>query len=212
MGQYFDTDPQVGSHRRTIELLLPDLALELTTDRGVFSADQVDAGSKLLLLEGPQPVPNDQTILDLGAGYGPIAGALAKRNPQATIWAVEINGRARDLCRSNAVANGLENVRVAAPEEVPEQLLFDRIWSNPPIRIGKSALHELLLTWLPRMSKHGSAHLVVQKHLGADSLHRWLQQQGFSVTRRKSRKAYRILDITHPQVQPNHEAQDPISS
>ncbi len=166
------------------------------TDRGVFSGDRIDPGTKILLSEGPGPTASDRLILDIGTGYGPITCSLAKRNPQATVWGVETNERARKLCIDNAKLNGLGNIEVRSPENVPDDLRFDRIWSNPPIRIGKTQLHQLLLQWLPRLKPHGSAHLVVQKHLGADSLHRWLQDQGFVVERRLSRKAYRVLDIT----------------
>lgn len=193
--QYFDADPATDSAERSIALTLPDLQLTLTTDRGVFSADKVDAGSKLLLLDGPRPVAGDKAIVDVGCGYGPIALALALRNPDALVWAVDVNARARDLCERNAVENDLTNVRVVAPADVPSDLAVDRIWSNPPIRVGKAVLHELLDGWLARLTPGGSAHLVVQKHLGADSLHKRLEGLGWAVERRSSRKAYRLLDI-----------------
>jgi 16S rRNA (guanine1207-N2)-methyltransferase len=132
-------------------------------------------------------------LVDVGCGYGPIAYALAVRNPDATIYAVDVNRRARELCSRNTAALG--NVVVAAPEDVPDDLIVDRIWSNPPIRVGKTVLHALLERWLDQLAPAGSAHLVVQKHLGADSLHRWLEQQGWAVDRRTSKKAFRLLDI-----------------
>ncbi len=193
MTQYFDSDPTVSSAERVVDLVLPDFQTRLVTDRGVFSAEHVDTGSKLLLLDGPEPVPGDRTLVDLGCGYGPIAYALGTRNPDAKIYAVDVNERARDLCRRNTEALG--NVIVAAPDEVPLDLEVDRVWSNPPIRVGKSLLHELLQRWLGQLSATGSAHLVVQKHLGADSLHRWLEQEGWAVERRLSKKAFRLLDV-----------------
>lgn len=198
MGQYFEAEPKVSSHTRVVELVLPDASIELTTDRGVFSADRVDGGTKLLLLDGPESVAGDRHLLDVGCGYGPITCTLARRNPEATVWAVDVNGRARDLCAANAAALGLDNVRVFAPDDVPGDLVVDRIWSNPPIRVGKAALHDILQLWLARLTPDGSAHLVVQKHLGADSLHRWLETQNWSVNRRASRKAFRLLDVTRP--------------
>ncbi len=200
---YFDDDPSAPSATRTVALVLPDLRLELTTDRGVFGRDRVDPGTKLLLLEapagplGPAAVHDGPAVLvDVGAGYGPIACALALRNPEATVWAVEVNARARDLCRTNATAAGLTNVMVAAPDDVPDDLVVDGLWSNPPIRIGKAALHELVVTWLDRLGPGAMAHLVVQRHLGADSLARWLVQRGHGVERRASRQGYRLLDVT----------------
>jgi 16S rRNA (guanine1207-N2)-methyltransferase len=179
-----------------VELVLPDLKLVLATDRGVFARHRVDAGTKLLLQEGPAPVGDDRTLVDLGAGYGPIACALAARNRQATVWAVDVNRRARQLCERNAAAAGLDNVAVADPGGVPDGLAIDRIWSNPPIRIGKDRLHELLRRWLARLAPAGSAHLVVQRHLGADSLHRWLESEGWTVERRAAKKAFRLLDVS----------------
>ena len=193
--QYFQPDPSTPSEPKTVDLVLPDLVLRLTTDRGVFARDQVDTGTKLLLLEGPEPTAGDGHLVDVGAGYGPIACALAIRNPAATVWAIEVNARARHLCRHNAATAGLDNVRVIEPDEFPDDVEVDRIWSNPPIRIGKPALRTLLTGWLDRLGPAGSAHLVVQRHLGADSLQRWLQEQGWPTERRRGRQSFRLLDV-----------------
>ena len=192
---YFDEEPDVASSKRSVRLDLPDLTLTLGTDRGVFSGNAIDPGTKILLRDGPPPAPSG-TIVDLGCGYGPIALTLATRSPGARIVAVDVNRRARDLCAANAVSAGLR-VEVVAPEDVPEDLVVDEIWSNPPIRIGKDELHALLLGWLGRLSPGGRALLVVQKHLGADSLAAWLGSQGWPVTRLAARQAYRVLEVRH---------------
>jgi 16S rRNA (guanine1207-N2)-methyltransferase len=191
MTHYFDPKPDVASAVRSVPLVLPDLTLDLFTDRGVFSADHVDDGTKLLLQETPPP-PAEGTLLDLGCGYGAIAVTVARRAPNATVWAVDINARARELTRRNADALGTANITVAAPGDVPPKLAFDLLYSNPPIRIGKAALHELLTAWLPRAA---TSYLVVHKHLGSDSLARWMQEQGWQVERRTSRVGYRILQV-----------------
>jgi 16S rRNA G1207 methylase RsmC len=193
-GHYFESSPSSRSAPREVRLDLPDTALTLVTDRGVFSPDRIDTGTKHLLLDGPPPAGSG-TLVDLGCGYGAIACTLAARSPGATIWAVEVNERARDLCRANAERLGFANVRVIAPEDVPEDVPVDEIWSNPPIRIGKAALHHLLRMWLGRLRPSGRALLVVQKHLGADSLHRWLVEEGHPVDRLQSRAGYRILEV-----------------
>jgi 16S rRNA (guanine1207-N2)-methyltransferase len=194
VSHYFDADPDVPSAPRTVPLVLPDLAVDLTTDTGVFGHDAVDRGTRLLLLEGP-PAPPRGDLLDLGCGYGPITVALATRAPQATVWGVDVNPRARALTAANAEAAGCTNVRVVAPDEVPAELRFAAIRSNPPIRIGKQALHELLLRWLRRLEPGGTAVLVVQKHLGADSLARWLRDEGHPTERVASRMGYRLLAV-----------------
>jgi 16S rRNA (guanine1207-N2)-methyltransferase len=194
-GHYFDQEPAAASDRRAVPLVLPDLSVTLTTDRGVFARDAVDPGTKLLLLDGPPPPPEGD-LLDLGCGYGPIAVALARRAPGARVWAVDVNRRALGLCAENAAAAGVE-VRTATPDEVPADVRFAGIWSNPPVRIGKQALHGLLGTWLDRLAPDGRAALVVHRHLGADSLARWLTAEGRPTTRTGSRMGYRLLEV-HP--------------
>lgn len=189
---YFTSSPAARSAPRQIELTLPDLALRLTTDAGVFSADRVDPGTKLLLLRAPAP-PTTGNLLDLGCGAGPIALTMARRAPDSTVWAIDVNERAVALCQQNAAANGIGNVRAVAPDDVPADVRFDAIWSNPPIRIGKPALHEMLLVWFGRLHDGAAATTVVHKNLGADSLQRWLSDQGYPTERLGSAQGYRIL-------------------
>ena len=192
MGHYFDEQPGVPSMPRDVELRLPDMTVTLTTDRGVFGYGQIDAGSKLLLLKAPAPPPRGN-LLDLGCGVGTLTIPLARRATEATVWAVDVNGRARDLCTANATANEVSNIHVAAPDEVPADVRFECIWSNPPIRIGKPALHDSLTLWLARLAPSGYAVMVVHKHLGADSLHRWLDEHGYPTERTSSSSGYRVL-------------------
>ncbi len=200
---YFDADPAAPSARRTVSLVLPDWRVDLLTDRAVFSGDRIDPGSKFLLLEAPAPPSGTTTALDLGCGYGTLALTLAHRAPAATVWAIDVNARAVELCRDNAVGLGLENVEAVqvGPDDpfgnVPDDLRFDLIWSNPPIRVGKPELHALLIRWLGRLTPTGRAVLVVHKHLGADSLQRWLIGQGHPTERIVSRAGYRLLEV-HP--------------
>ena len=192
-GHYFSEQPGVASDVRRLPLHLPDVSLELDADRGVFSSEQIDAGSRLLMLEAVRPAPG-ATVLDIGCGYGPIACVAALRQPEATVWAVDVNERARALTAANAERLGL-TVDVAAPDEVPDGVRFDHIVSNPPIRIGKANLHALLERWLGRLADDGFAELVVQKHLGSDSLAKWLTGQGWPTERLMSRGGYRILRV-----------------
>ena len=148
------------------------------------------------------PPDRPATILDLGCGYGPIALTLATRVPQATVWAVDVNERARQLTATNAREHGLDNVRVAHPDEVPADLILDAIYSNPPIRVGNAALDAMLRRWLGRLSPGGRAHLVIGRNLGADSIARRLRADGWRVDRLGARAGYRILTVDGPEVAP----------
>ncbi|MGZ3381770.1 MAG: class I SAM-dependent methyltransferase [Isosphaeraceae bacterium] len=191
---YFDQTPVVASKPRTVHLHARDLAIELQADRGVFGSRGIDLGTRVLLNEAPAP-PSRGDILDLGSGYGPIAIALARWAPEARVWAVDINQRALELTRVNAAGAAVANITAAAPDDIPAGVRFDAIYSNPPVRVGKQALHELLVRWLGRLRPGGHAYLVVQRNLGADSLAAWLAAQGYAVQRLKSKKGYRILQV-----------------
>jgi 16S rRNA (guanine1207-N2)-methyltransferase len=194
---YFEARPQAPSERRTVELVLPDLTVPLVTDRAVFSGDRVDPGTRHLLLDVPPPPPGTRHALDLGCGYGPVAVTLAHRAPGAMVWAVDVNERAVELCRTNAPPTvGASVVTDERPfGDVPDHVELDLIWSNPPVRIGKPALHALLARWLDRLAPTGRAWLVVQKHLGSDTLQHWLDGQGWHSERVSSRAGYRLLAV-----------------
>ncbi len=174
--QYFTAQPSSNDKRRVITVRLAGRDVEVETGSGVFSPEHVDQGTQVLMNECAE-LPASGTFLDVGCGWGPLALAMALASPEATVWAVDINERSRNLTATNAARLGLGNVVVAAPDDVPAELRFDVIWSNPPIRVGKVALHEILNTWLTRLATEGEASLVVAKHLGAPSLLTWLRDQ-----------------------------------
>ena len=192
---YFSARPASPEERRRITVTLAGRELTLEVASGIFSPAHVDLGTQVLLRTVPAPVGH---VLDLGCGWGPIALAAALASPDVTVTAVDVNERALDLAARNAVTAGVaDRVAVMAPDAVPADALFDTIWSNPPIRIGKAALHELLGLWLPRLAPGGSAWLVVQRNLGADSLAVWLADQGWgSVEKHASAKGFRVLRVS----------------
>jgi 16S rRNA G1207 methylase RsmC len=193
---YFSTEPASPAQNRQIDINVAGRRLRFESSSGVFSADRLDPGTAILLRKAPLPDPDTTgNLLDLGCGYGPIAVALALCAPRATVYAVDVNRRALDLTRANAASAGAGNVVVGEPDQIPDDVRFAQIWSNPPIRVGKAELHDLLATWLPRLAPGGTAWLVVARNLGADSLHEWLSAQGRPVTRHASGNGYRILRV-----------------
>jgi 16S rRNA (guanine1207-N2)-methyltransferase len=197
---YFSAEPASDAEERTVEFTVAGRDYTLTAAGGVFSSGRLDPGTAVLLRKAPMP-PTDATgpLLDLGCGYGPIACVLALSAPRATVYAVDVNARALDLARRNAEAVGAgDRVHAVRPEDVPDDVRLAQIWSNPPIRIGKAQLHDMLLRWLPRLAPDGVAWLVVARHLGGDSLQRWLTEQGWATERHASQKGFRVLRVTVP--------------
>ncbi|MCY3663705.1 MAG: methyltransferase [bacterium] len=231
---YFSPSPGSRRRDRTVTLRLRDVTLDLRTDRGVFSAGRVDPGTLLLLKHAPLPPPPAgngseaaarRVLADVGCGYGPIAVTLALRAPDAAIWAVDVNERARELAAANLATAGVTvgggetraadsgrgvdralpedgerdrgggQATVCAPEEVPAALRFDAVYCNPPVRIGNEALDELLRDWLSRLRPGGFAVLVMHKNLGADSLVRRLADAGTTPRRLAIGGGYRVLQV-----------------
>jgi len=192
---YFSSTPSGELKRRTITARIAGFDRELVTSNGVFSPERIDTGTAVLLGNVPAPPPGGN-LLDLGCGWGPIALTLGLESPRATVWAIDVNERALDLVRENAQRMSINNIKAVTPDEVPVDLQFLTMWSNPPIRVGKNELHAMLEQWLPRLELGCDGWLVVQRNLGSDSLHRWLQSSfpnDFSVTRTATSKGYRVL-------------------
>ena len=195
---YFTSTPDGDLRPRRITARLAGRDLELTTAGGVFSPGHVDLGTRVLLDAVPEP-PASGDLLDLGCGWGPIALSLALDAPDARVWAVDVNQRALELVRRNCEELGVTNVNAVLPEDVPADVRFDTIWSNPPIRIGKEELHALLERWLPRLAPGADGWLVVQRNLGSDSLQKWLVEafdERLEVERVGSAKGFRVLRTT----------------
>ena len=196
---YFSAKPASPENLRRVRVTLAGHDVEVTTAGGVFSPDHVDSGTAVLLANTPPPPPGGH-LLDLGSGWGPIALSLAMEAPRATVWAVDVNERALDLVQRNATALGLSNVNAVLPHDVPDDVVFRTIRSNPPIRVGKNELHGLLERWIPRLDERSDAWFVVQRNLGSDSLQRWLAAtfpQGFSVHRASTARGFRVLKVRH---------------
>jgi 16S rRNA G1207 methylase RsmC len=194
---YFSADPAVPARRGEIEFSVAGRDYRLTVSSGVFSAGRLDPGTAVLLRKGDLPDAGTTGVfLDIGCGYGPITCVLASEAPGAEVWAVDVNARARELTAENAGSLGLgDRVRVAAPDDVPDGLVVDQIWSNPPTHVGKAELHAVMARWLPRLAPDGVAWLVINRNLGGDSLHAWLVERDWLVERVASQRGFRVLKV-----------------
>jgi 16S rRNA G1207 methylase RsmC len=198
MNHYFDPgDGEWTSREIRVELVGREFTLE--TAASTFSPEHLDTGTRILLETVPDPIG---TVLDIGCGWGPIALTAALRSPESPVWGIDVNQRALELTRRNAVRVGVSNVTVGLPDEVPADLRFDTIWSNPPIRVGKAELHAILETWLPRLNPGGEAWLVVAKNLGADSLMKWLAERwpDADITKPEISKGFWVIAFRGPGV------------
>jgi 16S rRNA G1207 methylase RsmC len=196
---YFSENPSGPSKPSEFEIEVNGRTLVLQSDQGVFSRHGLDKGTAVLLdimSRGNYPtVPDGSFLADVGCGTGAIALTLAALYPACTVIAVDVNERARALCTSNAKKNGLSNITVLSPEELDETIRYSILWSNPPIRIGKPALRQLLLEWMQRLTEDGTGHLVVSKNLGGDSLAEWLSESGFATKKLASSKGFRVFEV-----------------
>ena len=195
MTHYFQT-PSSPEIRHEITAQIWGREYHFLSATGIFSSTRLDPGTSVLFRLTDPPRDRTARFLDLGCGFGPIGLALATMCPHAHIDAVDVNDRALELARDNAVRLGVaDRVNAAHPQDIPAETTYDEIWSNPPIRIGKQGLHDLLTSWLARLKPTGTAKLVVGKNLGADSLHSWLEAQGWAVSRVGSSKGFRVLSL-----------------
>ena len=194
---YFSASPDKPATLREITYQVAGREFAVQAASGTFSASKLDPGTSILLSKFEE-FPESGNVLDLGCGWGPISLAIATLSPETKIWALDVNQRSMELARNNAAKLELTNINVITADKVPQDLKFDAIWSNPPIRIGKAALHELLRSWLPRLECGGRAMLVVQKQLGADSLLAWIKAEfpDLTASRFSTDKGFRVLEIT----------------
>src|SRR5699024_9834070 len=136
---YFTSCPGSTEHRQRVAVSIWGRDYTFVTARGVFSAGGLDKATEVLL-KASEPPTGAGTVLDLGCGWGPITCAIADVCQETMVYAVDTNQRALDLVRTNASAIGVsDRVRAVTPEQMPGDVRFDQIWSNPPIRIGKAA-------------------------------------------------------------------------
>ena len=195
---YFSEQPQTDAKTHSVEFELEGTVFNLTAASGTFSSTRLDSGTRVLLKESAL-FPDSGTVLDIGCGWGPISLAVATLRPGTEVFGLDVNSRSLELAQANAAALKLKNFKAVRAEQIPDELLFDGIWSNPPIRVGKAVLHQLMQTWIPRLKPGASAMLVVQKQLGAESFQKWLSETftEFDVAKQSIDKGYRVIRVTN---------------
>ncbi|QOR66759.1 class I SAM-dependent methyltransferase [Cytobacillus suaedae] len=168
---YYTNKPSTASNPQNINFTLRGNVLQFKSDRGVFSKNEVDFGSRLLI-ETFQFPTIEGDLLDVGCGYGPIGLALAKDCSERNIEMIDVNERAIDLAKQNAANNEISNVEIYKSDvfnAVNLEKKFAAILSNPPIRAGKKVVHQILEDSYQFLLPKGELWIVIQKKQGAPS-------------------------------------------
>jgi len=171
---YFTPDPSAPHRPREVTLRALGMTLAMQTDAGVFSADGLDPGSKLLMEALP---PLAGRVADLGCGWGAMGVPLALKNPGAEFILVDINERAVSLARKNIALNQAKNAVALAGDglaAVPEGL--NAVVTNPPIRAGKQVIYGLFEQAKEKLASGGKLYAVIRKQQGAPSALKFLQE------------------------------------
>ncbi|MDM5152924.1 class I SAM-dependent methyltransferase [Bacillus sp. DX1.1] len=190
---YFSNDPSSKSDRKRWEYTLRGNQFIFLSDHGVFSKNEVDFGSRLLIEAFQMPdVRGD--VLDVGCGYGPIGLSLAKESQGREVHMVDVNERALELAKENAANNKIGNVRIyqsSVYENIDGQ--YAAILSNPPIRAGKHVVHEILEKAVDHLVPGGELWIVIQKKQGAPSAMKKLEAVFSEVDVVEKKKGYYII-------------------
>lgn len=198
-GQYFSEQPTAESRPQQVRWELPDMVVNLWTDRGVFSRRRVDRGTDLLART--MELPAEGEILDLGAGYGPLAIVAARRAPATRVTLVEVNQRAAELARQNLALNQVSNAEVLMGEatKVLGERRFAAIVTNPPLRAGKRVVLRLLSEAATRLEPSGALWLVARTKQGAKTLARDLTAWFGQVEVVAKQGGFRVIKATNVQ-------------
>ncbi|WP_424769145.1 class I SAM-dependent methyltransferase [Paenibacillus sp. sgz302251] len=190
---YYSQSPDVKHNRHIHEVSLRGFSFRLVTDAGVFSKSGVDYGSRVLI-DALELEPNAK-VLDVGCGYGPIGLTAAKLVSQGQVTMIDINERAVELSKENAILNGISNVTVLQSDvyEAVNAMQFNAIITNPPIRAGKTIVHQIFEEGYHLLEKGGSMWVVIQKKQGAPSAKAKLESLFGEVIEVTKEKGYHIF-------------------
>ncbi|BBK29107.1 class I SAM-dependent methyltransferase [Staphylococcus arlettae] len=197
MSHYYDANPEVESDETVFTYSYDNHNLKLTTDTGVFSKGKIDFGSDLLVttfLKANPPGPT-KNIIDVGCGYGPIGLMVAKVAPHHQVTMVDVNQRALALAKRNKQKNHIENVEIVESDGLTqvEDATFDFVLTNPPIRAGKTVVHQILTDASSKLKQEGALYVVIQKKQGMPSAKKKMQEVFENVEVVEKSKGYYIL-------------------
>lgn len=191
---YYTNQPEVAHNRKQWEFPLRGKNFKFITDSNVFSKGAVDFGSRVLIDAFDDENLPEGSILDVGCGYGPMGLSLA-HSTERFVEMVDVNERAVELAKENAALNGIGHVKayVSNVYELVESNDFAAVISNPPIRAGKSVVHEIISGSYDKLVSGGTLTIVIQKKQGAPSAQKKMEEIFGNVTIVTKEKGYFIL-------------------
>ncbi len=168
MAHYFTNEENLKSEIEKVIAEINGIPFYFYTDNGVFSKGELDFGTELLLKNFKYDNPNNKTLLDIGCGCGPIG--IYASHLGFTVDMSDVNKRAIHLSKmslkeQNLNANVFES---DAYKNITNK--YDYIVSNPPIRVGKEKLYEIVMNAKEHLKDGGSLWIVVRKQQGAESM------------------------------------------
>ena len=194
MSHYFTND-YVKSDKKTIKVKIKNKDYSFNVDNGVFSKSGLDFGTRTLL-ESLDLDDIHGNVLDFGCGYGPI-GIYIADNTDANVDMIDVNERSLALAKENIGINKVETHIFKSDVYENVNKKYDFIITNPPIRVGKKILYNILFEANNYLKDHGEMWLVVNKDQGAKSLLKDLSEiydaevvrknKGFYIIRAKKR-------------------------
>ena len=189
MSYYFTNDETLKSEVKTINVMINNLPFSFYTDNGVFSKKGLDFGTRTLLENLPDLKGN---ILDIGCGYGPIGIYISKKN-NLLVDMIDVNLRALNLAHVNASLNKVDVNIFESDIYSNVDKKYDYIITNPPIRVGKKILYEILIKAKDYLKKDGHLIFVINKDQGAKSTMKDMQEY-YSVNLLEKNKGFYVID------------------
>ena len=192
---YYSQKPDAESSPKIWPYTLKGRNFRFKSDNGVFSKNDIDFGSRLLIETFSLDNEINGDILDAGCGYGPIGLSMAAVYPDRQIEMIDINSRAVELAKENAVLNGIENVRIHESDRLAavSGTDFAAVLTNPPIRAGKKVVHAILAESYDYLALGGSLWVVIQKKQGAPSAKEKMEELFGNAEVAVKEKGYYIL-------------------
>ena len=191
MAHYFENDNHLKSEIKLTKISIRNVEYTFYTDHGVFAKKGLDYGTHVLLDTVLQePLQGD--ILDLGCGYGPIGISVKKEFPSVHVDMIDVNHRSLKLASMNAKANNVETSIFESNGYQNVTKKYDYIISNPPIRVGKEILYQLLFCAYDALKEHGELWIVIHKDQGAKTTSKKLAEK-YDVEIKKKDKGFFVI-------------------